>query len=419
MPSVPSSRYNGAYSPLGRPRLRLQTPAVLFKLSASLQPVRQGPHSEAYDPFLPSGIPFAANLLQPLQDDPALKGMEPRLSTLRLSRAPPTIHSQRPETLPLKVAPRRALRAVSGISARVRYHKSKVSAQNSVVTASFDIEIPSFTQHITDLKSVKLHFSDGKVEMIAEDYVSKLPMKCRPRDNVVFLYYLSPNPGSINEPPMTPASKVVELSIDAMVLVSPTCHPRIEMRWKTTIDFSTALNPDFGRPGQSMQRSSRPTNLPTILAAPSSTASTNLPTTSKTSSDAQPKRQSLPPIPSIGITATFTAIDDVYIGEPFRWEVFIVNRSSKPRTLALTAVPKRNVANQLTRPVSMASKAAGLNKKNQVADAVLDENVLYTFLKSQGKEGAGLVCLSTEITVGYVFHRWPVDNLLAKIPYLL
>ena len=358
----------------------------------------EDPRSEANDPFLPSGKPFAANLLRPLQDDPALKGTEPRLSALRFSRIPPSTRPRRSETIPLKVASRRAVRAVSGISARVRYHRSRASSRNSAVTASLDVEIPSFTLHAVSLESINLQFLDGRVEMIAGDHVLKLPLNCRPHDNIVFLYHLIPNLGSLDQYQSTSPSRSLEVSIDATVLVSSTCRPRIEMRWKATIDFSTTLNPDFGRPGQSIQRDNRPTSLPALRVAPTDSLSTY-----KNSSDSQSNRQSRTPVLPIGITVTFTTIDDIYVGEPFRWDIFVVNRSSKARTLALVAIPKRNAATQIpTRPVSSVPKTEVPNQADKVADAVLDENVLYTMQRGLGKEGVGLVCLSPEVRIGYV-----------------
>ena len=401
---VTSTLHNGtsrAYCLPGRPRLRLQIPAILFKLSASLRPKQDELVAELSDPFLPSGVPLPANLLQPLQDDHALKGMEPRLSALRLSRAPPSIRARRPETLPLKVTSRRAVRAVSAVSARVRYHKSKVSAQDPVVTASLDMEIPAVVDAVTEIKSVDLNFREGKIEMVAKDHVFKLPMTCRPRDNIVFLYHLTLGPTFTDRMLTVSNSKALEISIDATVHISETCHPRIEMRWRTNVDFLTSLNPDFRRPGQSMQRSSRPANLPTAVGSTSTLQNTN----SGTETSLEPHRhiQDLAPPQGNPITVTFTALGDVYVGEPFRWDVFIVNHSGKSKQLSVIAIPKRT--RRYSKTMSLGPTSTNLKvdvQKPQIADAVLDENALYTMKKKGSAEPAQLVCLTTDIKIGYV-----------------
>ncbi|KAL9123004.1 MAG: hypothetical protein Q9187_000442 [Circinaria calcarea] len=380
---------------LSRPRLRLQIPAILFKLSASLRPTEDEVLADLSDPFLPSGVPLPANLLQPLQDDPELKGMEPRLSALRLSRALPSMRARRPETKPLKVASRRAVRATSAVNARVRYHRSKISARDSVVTASLDIEIPPIVSSITEIKSIDLDFKEGEIEMMAKDYVLKLPMRCQPRDNTVFFYYLTLGPAFTDRISTASNSKALEISIDATVLVSETCHPRIEMRWRTHVDFSTALNPDFRRPGQSMQRSSRPANLPSV-GAPASTMQNTINTT-KVSSESYRNMQDLAPLKETGITVTFTALGEVYVGEPFRWDVFIVNHSGKSKQFSVMAIPRRT--RRYSQTMSSANSRVEIDY-HQTAEAVLDENTLYTMKKKGSPGTAQLVCLTTEIKIG-------------------
>jgi hypothetical protein len=74
---------------LGRPRIRLQGPSVVFSASASVKPqdaARSGVESGGY---LHSGVPSGFNLLESLGNDPALRGVKPRLSALRVSRVAP------------------------------------------------------------------------------------------------------------------------------------------------------------------------------------------------------------------------------------------------------------------------------------------------------------------------------------------
>ena len=363
----------------------------MFKLSASLQFMQHSSQGEADDPYLPSGVPFTPDLLQILQDDPALRQVDPRPPSRRPSQAPLTTRSQRSNALPLKVASRRAVRVVAGISARVRYYRSKMMSRNPTVTASLDIEIPSYLHYSVDLKEVDLKFHDGAVHMIAKEHVLKLPMRCHSRDNIVYLYNLTPRPG-ILDGPSAASLRHLEISVDATVLISDTCNPQIEMRWRTNVDFSMALNPDYGRPGQSMQRGGRPSSLPTQV--PTLSDSKNA---TKLSSDSQSTQRKSTADADVGITATFTALGDVYVGEPFRWDVFIVNRSTKTRNFAISAIPKRKIGDP-TRQLPRKPSA----KNNQIADPVLDENHLYSLYKHGRMETATLVCLTTDTKIGYV-----------------
>lgn len=392
----------------------MQIPAILFKLSASLRPTEDEVLADLGDPFLPSGVPLPANLLQPLQDDPELKGMEPRLSVLRLSRALPSMRARRPETIPLKVTSRRAVRAISAVSARVRYHRSMISARDPVVTASLDIEIPPIVNSITEIKSIDLDFKEGEIEMMAKDYVLKLPLRCQPRDNIVFLYYLTLGPAFTDRMSTASNSKALEISIDATVLVSETCHPRIEMRWRMQVDFSTALNPDFRRPGQSMQRSSRPANLPSAVVPASTMQNTN--NTTKVSSESYRNMQDLAPPKETGITVTFTALGEVYVGEPFRWDVFIVNHSGKSKQFSVVAIPRRT--RRYSQTLSFGPSSANSRVEmdhHQTAEAVLDEKTLYTMKKKGSLGTAQLVCLTTEIKIGYASNSGL--NISSSIAY--
>lgn len=393
----------------------MQIPAILFKLSASLRPTQDEILAELSDPFLPSGVPLPANLLQPLQDDPALNGMEPRLSALRLSRTPPSMRAPRPETLPLKVTSRRAVRAISAVSTRIRYHRSKMSARDPVVTASLDIEIPAVVNSITEIKFVDLDFREGKIEMVAKNHMLKLPIRCRPRDNIVFLYYLTLSPAFADRMSAASNSKALEISIKATVLISETCHPRIEMRWRTNVDFLTALNPDFRRPGQSMQRSSRPTNLPTAAGSASTLQNTNNMT--KVSSEPHRNMQDLAPLKETGITVTFTALGNVHVGEPFRWDVFIVNHSGKSKQLSVIAIPKRTRRYSKTMSLGPSSTNSKVEfQKPLIADAVLDENGLYTMNRKGSSETVQLICLTTDIKIGYASTVTPLYIILPCLP---
>ncbi|MCJ1483711.1 hypothetical protein MMC06_003879 [Schaereria dolodes] len=348
---------------------------------------------------MPNGVSLPANLLQSLKDDPALNGIEPRLSALRLSRTVPVLRPPKSQVCPLKVVPRRAFRAIPALSARVRYSKSINLSSKPALIASLDIEIPSFIQYTVEIKSIKLRLPNGEAEDVTSRNGLKLPIKCRSRDNVIFLYRLLAGVSLTDGVIAASNAKMLEISISAAVLVSDNCLPRIEMRWSTGVDFSTALNPNFGAPGQSMQRGNRPTSLPSVNPLNSNALLATRDEKRALDSEVAPE-QAMSSLSDLGLTVTITDIGKVYVGEPFRWEVLIVNRSTRPQKLAIVVTPKRK-KEDIKRHVSRHSGSLSHDgKKDTVSGAIVDENYLHAMQKMDALEDAYLVCLTTDIRIG-------------------
>lgn len=106
---------------LGRPRLRLQTPSIVFSATANLRPAEQAQSAASREEYLPSQIPAGMNLLEAFNDDPALGGVVPRLSALRVSRVTPAALTAREMMRPLKNISRQSVKVYPAINARVRY----------------------------------------------------------------------------------------------------------------------------------------------------------------------------------------------------------------------------------------------------------------------------------------------------------
>ncbi|MCJ1475964.1 hypothetical protein MMC13_004628 [Lambiella insularis] len=384
---------------LTRPRIRLQSPAVMFKLSASLQSLWTGARTTTTDTYLPKGIPLQSSLLQSLQGDPALRGVTSRLAGTRAPTSIASMASMRPETLPLKTVSKKAIPILPAINARTRYHRSSNIGNHFAVIASLDIEVPSFSSSGIELHLVKLQLTDGEAEDLVGERTVTLPITCRPRDITAFLYRLTVADTVGNIKATVSSTKMLEIAIDVEVIVSSACRPKVQMRWKTNVDFSTALNPNFGKPGQSMQRNHRPMSLPTPMA---STFMTNRPVPSTAKDSFDGIKGSTSAFTDPGITVTFTAAKEVYVGEPFCWEVFIVNRSNRSRTLAVVFLPdagRLEGRKTNSRPSSSYSNSGSM--AGVVADAVVDENLLYAAMKAaQNVDPVQLVCLTTDINIG-------------------
>jgi len=385
-----------------RPRLRLQNPSVVFAATANLKAPEQILDQTVTEEYLPSQIPSGINLLEAFGDDPALGGIKPRLSALRVSQVKPVTQAARELMRPLKNISRRSVKVYPALNARVRYSRPNTTTANMEVMASLDIDIAHFVNCKITLDEVILNIKGGKVEDLNDISGMKLPVKCLPQDDVTFLYRLLPD-----EMDATNKSQIrtLDISIAATASLTKACEPKISMHWTTSLDFTPPLNPGFGNPTQPIQRPHRPAQLsigssvetvPTI-ASLAITRPDALP-----SVDVTTRQQRNSSVPDFGVTVTFTGPPSnkrIYPGIPFTWSVFIVNRSDRPRKLAVMVLPKRRrIETRMTRPPSTGH--AGSRKDPKVADAVMDENIVHAMQRNSAIEPTDIVSLNTDTRVG-------------------
>lgn len=114
-------------------------------------------------------------------------------------------------------------------------------------------------------------------------------------------------------------------------------------------------------------------------------------------------------VPDSGVTLTLTAPKEVYVGQPFTWDVFLVNRSNKSQKFAIVVIPKRKFGEHKSHVsrTSVSSAVASQRRDIDHADATMEENRLYALQKSNSKEAVEIVCLSTDLRLGYVFTQRP------------
>lgn len=367
---------------------------VTFKASVFLQSLSESGDDTFKDPYLPSGIPASMNILEPLTGSRDSLGREPRLSVSRLSGAQPVRQDPRGSTRSLKVHVSNAFRALPAIASRVRYHKPTTILGKGSLIASLDLECAPFSDDAMEVSSVEMQLSDGTVEDLVAAHLPLLPLTCRPKDSTVFLFRLLPN-NSTTETSSSSLARTVEIKVKATVRISDECLPKIHMSWRTGVDMATALNPTYGTPGQSMQRSKRPTSLP---VGPSSEnvhkADEDQPTReSKT-------RQRAISISDLGVTVTFTAPKHVPVGKQFALDVLVLNGSSRPRRFALNAVPQRRTAEAKAQQLKQPSSSPGGSSDAKIAKAVVDENVLYALQKTSIQDSMQIISLSTDVRIG-------------------
>ncbi|KAK4154616.1 TRAPP trafficking subunit Trs65-domain-containing protein [Chaetomidium leptoderma] len=422
---------------LGRPRIRLQLPSVMFSGVANLRmnAANSDRLSGMSDGYLQSCMPSGLNLLGSFSNDPLLGGITPRLSAQRVSKVAPL------------TKPKDALHRISGLQTlklkiypvlhtRVRFSRPNTTPPSASIVALLEVDFTPYFDCEVALDKLTLGVTDGTVEDLNDQDGMALPLSCVAHDHLTFLYKLAPERRDIVKKNL---ARDLIITIQVVVLVRADgepnpCTPRLTMTWTTAIDFTPPVNPGFGQPKTTpIQRSHRPSQLSISggvdsqpLVSPSVMRPDALP--SLEAATARPLEIALP---DFGITMTFTGPSKpVLLGEEFTWTVFVVNRS-KPATdlvvlpptpsapasavtqhmatsaavssrkLMLAPIPRRTRRNEL-RVIRPPSTAAGSSRQRDplIADAVLDENVVHAMQRNSVVDAAELLCLSADVRVG-------------------
>ena len=371
---------------------------IVFIASAVLKPRFESSNQLSKDPFLSSGVPVPQNLLEPLGRSKRSQEPGPGLSTTRIHRVLSLDIDTPFKTRQLRVHVPEAFHALPAISSRIRYHKSANSASNSPLVASLNMEIAPFTQDDVEITQVTMKLSDGLAQDLGQGLTPKLPLHCRPRDSIVFLYSLAPDIVSTDS--TLANSRTLDVTINAIVLVSDECRPSIQMHWKTGVDFSSALNPTFRAPSRSMQRPHRSADLPISFSSSAVNIIDASAGDGHTQLDVPYTRQRAISIGGLGVTITFTTPKSVTVGEAFAWEVVILNNSSKPCRLAISAIPKRNSVDGKEYQARPTSSPANDLEIIKTLKAIVDEDALYTMQKAMISRPSGIISLSPTVEVG-------------------
>ena len=395
---------------LARPRMRLQDPSVVFTASAKLKPEIKAEFSSGGDGYLPSGMPSGFNLLESFSNDPNLNGVKPRLSALRVSKVAP-LTRQQDLMLHIRAIPQLKLDIHPALHTRIRFHRPNTVPVNPAIIAMLEFDFTPYFDCEVTLDKIDLSIPETSIQPLSNEAMH-LPLPCVAHDHLTFLYHIAPLGDNMTGKNLT---RDLEISISATAHLAPgTCNPRLTMAWTASVDFTTPVNPGFGpTPGSSsLQRSHRPSQ----LSIGGSQAVTPLKSPSVTQPDALPALEAATSrtdstLADLGITMSFTGpTTPIRIGETFCWSINLVNRSSEkaarpPRKFAIIAVPKRR-RNELRsmRPLSSSSRRRGGSivggGQVDVADAVLDENVLHAMQKNSAMPSTEVVCLSADTRVG-------------------
>jgi hypothetical protein len=339
------------------------------------------------DEYLPSRVPTAINLLQSFENDPALSGINPRLSALRISRMGPTTLIAKETTRSIRTGQRRLFRALPALIWRMRYSKLPSSLNDMSLMASLDLEVALITGYKIDIANIRLSLRGGQVETVADQNGTSVVHK--PGDQVTYLYKVTPDLNADGAPLLGSEGHVLTMTLNGKALVSEDCRPNIAIEWRTAVDFISTPehNPSLLK---AAHRLSNPATHPSKALSPDS-----LPSHDKQPDDASKH--------AINVTLTISGPPDVQVGEIFQWIVFIVNRSDKTRKLAVLVIPKRKRDIDRHKSHPSISSAGGFqrnDKKTLLAAAVVDENVVYAKQKNARTEVAELICLTTDVRIG-------------------
>ncbi|KAF1956244.1 hypothetical protein CC80DRAFT_71982 [Byssothecium circinans] len=365
-----------------RPRGRFHKPAIYFQPTASLRPAEKLKKSLENDDYLPSHVPTAPNLLQSFESDPALAGIHPRLSALRINKIAPSTPVAKELTRPIRTGQRRLFRALPALIWRIRYSKVQSSLSDMSLMASLDLEITYVTGCRISVEEIKLSLVGGEVKTIADHKGASVVHK--PGDQLTYLYKITPDLAFDGTPIFGKEGHVLSLNIKANVLVSEDCRPMVNITWATPVDFSTEQNTSLIK---AAHRLSNP-NVQQLKSA-------------KPESDSGPRHEeSLNK--TIHVTLTITGPPKVQVGEAFHWDVFIVNRSDKARRLAVLVLPKRKRDVHKAHPSTSSVGGHRMDKKDLLASAVVDENIVYAKQKNARIDSADLLCLTTDVRIGHL-----------------
>ncbi|KAG7292396.1 hypothetical protein NEMBOFW57_002431 [Staphylotrichum longicolle] len=178
---------------LGRPRIRLQMPSVVFSGAANFR-MSSGAPDQRGEPgggYMQSCVPSGMNLLESFATDPLLGGTRPQLSAQRVSKVAPltkpkdTLHRiSGLQTLKLKIFP--------VLHTRVRFSRPNTTPPSAAMIALLEVDFTPYFDCEAALDKLALGVTDGTVEDLNTQEGMGLPLSCVAHDHLTFLYKLAP-----------------------------------------------------------------------------------------------------------------------------------------------------------------------------------------------------------------------------------
>lgn len=398
---------NGSHT--GRPRSKAQFPFITFLASASLRTTENSVRKGSVDDYLPSKIPASINLLEPLQDAPGLAHAKPYLSAARVSRMIPATSTAARLPKRLESSSKYAFRIVPAVNLRIGYSKLSFNPRSPSIIASLDVEAAPIAECDILFEEISLWLERGSVASLMTTQDGLLPLMCKSEDNITLLYQLVPDEVKDQLHTQSANHRAFEVFMSMKAIVSEDCQPLLTMKWRANIDFTAALNSSYG----GLKGTSHHSNY--ALASPNPAPGLNAASAAQVTGAGVGSSQVIKESEELGLTVTLCGPDEVYVGEVFRWNVLIVNRSSQVRRLSLTAIPKRGRNDKTGSRSSVAPMTDALSPG--VAKAVLDEDILHAMQSNAVTDTVELISLSADVKIGSVVFGFLMEAMIPILRY--
>lgn len=337
------------------------------------------------DEYITSRQTLGINLLETFgaantYSDPSQK--PPYLSAARVSRVTPATPAPKETFSPLGYTSKKSFPIVPALNFKLRGSKLSSTKVPDMI-ACLHLEVTPHAGCDVRIDDIALQYPDGKARLITESETLELPVLLYNMDEIMILFSLQP---PINSRYTTPAQssasllKHITVKLRGEAMMSDTCHPIISTHWDTTIDFSSSSQPPPPRNTHHNPSLRPPTTKPG-----------SRPVTPVPAQISQQPQQSSTTDAS-GLSITFTGPSRVHVGEIFSWQVFVVNRGSRNRKLALVVPPRRRRVEGKNLP----------SLPQNMTEPVMDEMTLYTMCKAQYMEPTDLISLVNDVKIGFV-----------------
>ncbi|KAH0297124.1 hypothetical protein KCU71_g13551, partial [Aureobasidium melanogenum] len=361
------------------PPQRLHRPSIHLTASAISKP------AEVFEPtiqdeyMISCAPPTSENLFQSLQHGSRNASSQPYLPSSRIHKVAPRAAPTTQEARPLRTSSR-----LFNVSPALAIKVHITPEQVSDVLLCLDLE--SARHGGVQIDEIKAEGSSLTVEPFSADLAAlSLPTTLQTGDKSTFLYKLArpKDTAGVSSHHSRPSS--VTFQIRAVAQVSDTCSAQIQARWHGNVNFP-ALQPAKSMP-----------------LRPQSVASTtqdlnSRPLSKRVSTMTTRPMSGMIQVDSAGVTFAFTAPDKVKEGETFLLDVFVVNRSTRRKRLAIVAIPKsvKSAQSQHTLRFPNISR----QDSHHTAEAVMDDRTIYHMQDQREARISEVVCLNADVRVG-------------------
>ncbi|KAI5205482.1 hypothetical protein E4T39_02995 [Aureobasidium subglaciale] len=369
------------------PPQKLHRPSIHLTASATLKPVETpaGSTDSTRAEYMTSALPTSENLLQSLQHTSQSTSNQPYLPSSRIHKVAPRPSSTTQDTRPLRTSSK-----LFPVSPALNIKVHLTPEQVSDMLLCLDVESARHAGYGgVQVDEIKAEGNNLTVESFSAGLgVLDMPVMLQTGDRSTFLYKLArtkDSTGALSHHNNRPSS--VTFSIRAVARISDTCSAVIQARWYGNVNFP---------PSQPTKRISlRPQSVASTLAPQDINSR---PLSKRLSSTTARPLSSTTQADSAGVTFAFTAPERVDEGETFHLDVFVVNRSTRRKRLAIVAIPK--TAKSAQSHYDLRSSNITRQDSHQTAESVSDDRTIYHMQHQREAQVAEVVCLNADVRVG-------------------